>query len=150
MNQTNVAPKEKTQELIDQVGLAAASRLCGRQEYSLKRAYSLKESDSKNFMSIEVVAALELASNTTIMTSKLAELIGYSITTAPEYFDPEQSLKGDITHICDRFSQLMQDYHTVMDDAVISPNEAKLLCATIDELSAVLAHVKLNFVANSA
>ncbi|MEP1698708.1 MAG: hypothetical protein ABJJ69_19410 [Paracoccaceae bacterium] len=150
MNNTREELKIASKELVDQVGLAAASRIGERLKNNLKRTYSHLDSDSKSFLSIEVVAALELASGSTVMTSKLAELAGYSITTAPEKFDPEQTLNDDITEICDRFSKLMQDYLAVADDAKILPNEAELLCSTIDELNAVLTHVKINFVTNSS
>lgn len=138
--------KKHTEALVKDVGVEAACELTGKSKATLGRYYSDHDEHSDRFMPIDAVAALEAAASYPHVTAALAELNGTSLD-----FDerrPNSERKGgvntDVIALSQRFAMLMTEYHTSIEDGVITVNEAKRLLKETTALQQVLVDMKLH------
>ncbi len=146
--------KRHTERLIKDVGYAAACDLTGKSKATLGRYFSEADEHADRFMPVDAVAALEAASGFPHVTAALAELNGGTISYGSER---RNALRGEgspgvnanVIALSQRFAVLMAEYHSSIEDGVISVNEAKRLLAETLELQRVLVDMKLRLEADS-
>lgn len=146
--------KRHTERLIKDVGYAAACDLTGKSKATLGRYFSEADEHADRFMPVDAVAALEGAASFPHVTAALAELNGGTISYGSER---RNALRGEggpwvnahVIALSQRFAVLMAEYHTSIEDGVISINESKRLLAETLELQRVLVDMKLRLEADS-
>lgn len=146
--------KRHTERLIKDVGYAAACDLTGKSKATLGRYFSEADEHADRFMPVDAVAALEGAAPFSHVTAALAELNGGTISYGSER---RNALRGEggpgvnanVIALSQRFAVLMAEYHTSIEDGVISINESKRLLAETLELQRVLVDMKLRLEADS-
>lgn len=146
--------KRHTERLIKDVGYAAACDLTGKSMATLGRYFSEADEHADRFMPVDAVAALEGAASFPHVTAALAELNGGTISYGSER---RNALRGEggpgvnanVIALSQRFAVLMAEYHTSIEDGVISINESKRLLAETLELQRVLVDMKLRLEADS-
>lgn len=138
--------KHHTEALVKDVGIEAASALCGRSKASLNRYYSELPEHSERFMPVDVVAALEAASSFPHVTTALADLRGILLTHDNQRSNApgSGSVNSDVIALSQRFAMLIAEYQTAIEDGTISANEARRLLNETLALQRVLVDMKLN------
>ena len=146
--------KRHTERLIKDVGYAAACELTGKSKATLGRYFSEAEEHDDRFMPVDAVAALEGAASFPHVTAALAELNGGAVSYGAEgrndvLGEGSGGVNANVIALSQRFAVLMAEYHTSIEDGVISVNEAKRLLAETLELQRVLIEMKLRLEAES-
>lgn len=138
--------KHHTEALVKDVGIEAASALCGRSKASLNRYYSELPEHSERFMPVDVVAALEAASSFPHVTTALADLRGVLLTHDHQRSNApgSGSVNSDVIALSQRFAMLMSEYQMSMEDGKITVNEAKRMLRETSLLQQVLIDMKLH------
>jgi hypothetical protein len=138
--------KKHTELLVKDVGIETACKLTGKSKATLGRYYADHEEHADRFMPIDAVAALEQESGYPHVTSALAELGGITLSF-DERRDNETRKGGvnsNVVALSQRFAMLMAEYHTSIEDGVISANEARRLLRETLALQQVLVEMKLH------
>lgn len=146
--------KRHTERLIKDVGYAQACELTGRSKATLGRYFSEADEHSDRFMPVDAVAALEAESSFPHVTAALAELNGGQMSYGS---DKRNSVRGsnsgnvntNVIALSQKFAALMSEYHTSIEDGVISINETRRLLEETLELQKVLVEMKLRLEADS-
>lgn len=137
--------KKHTEALVKDVGIEAACELSGKSKATIGRYYSDSDEHADRFMPIDVVAALESASNFPHVTSALADLRGVTIAyDGTKRNSASQGINADVVALAQRFAMLMGEYNSAIADGKISINEAKRLLRETLAIQQVLLEMKLN------
>ena len=136
--------KKHTEALVKDVGIENACKLAGRSKATLGRYYSDAPEHDGRYMPIDAVAALEAAASYPHVTTALAEINGNSISYSEKRNDTSGGVNSDVVALSERFARLMGEYHTSIQDGVISANEAKRLLAETLLLQSILVDMKLH------
>ncbi len=136
--------KKHTEALVKDVGIETACKLAGRSKATLGRYYSDAPEHDGRYMPIDAVAALEAESSYPHVTTALAEINGNSISYSEKRNDNAGGVNADVVALSERFARLMGEYHTSIQDGVISANEAKRLLAETLLLQSILVDMKLH------
>lgn len=137
--------KKHTEALVKDVGIEAACELSGKSKATIGRYYSDSDEHADRFMPIDVVAALEAASNFPHVTSALADLRGVTIAyDGTKRNSTSQGINSDVVALAQRFAMLMGEYNSAIADGKISINEAKRLLRETLAIQQVLLEMKLN------
>ena len=137
--------KKHSEALVKDVGIEAASGLCGKSKATLGRYYSDDPEHSDRFMPIDVVAALEAAARFPHVTAALADLRGVTLS-----YDQDRKNAGaggvnsDVVALSQRFAMLMAEYNQSIQDGKITINESKRLLAETLAIQRVLLEMKLH------
>ena len=137
--------KKHTEALVKDVGIEAACEITGKSKATLGRYYSDSDEHDDRFMPIDVVAALEGASQFPHVTSALADLRGITLSYDGEKRNATSSgVNQDVVALAQRFGMLMAEYNQAIGDGKISINEAKRLLRETLAIQQVLLEMKLN------
>jgi hypothetical protein len=139
--------KKHTEALVKDVGIERACELTGKSKATLGRYYSDQDEHADRFMPVDAVAALEAASSHPHVTAALAELQGGSLSLDARRNDTDRSGGGvnqDVIVLSQRFGMLMAEYHTSIQDGIITVNEAKRLLKETLVLQQVLVDMKMH------
>jgi len=136
--------KKHTEALVKDVGIVAACELTGKSKATLGRYYSDAAEHADRFMPVDAVVALEAASSFPHVTTALAELNGGALSYDDTPRNSEGGVNSDVVALSQRFAMLMGEYHTSIEDGVISINEAKRLLRETTALQKVLIEMKLH------
>ncbi len=139
--------KKHTEALVKDVGIEAACEITGKSKATLGRYYSDNDEHSDRFMPIESVAALEAAASYPHVTAALSELCGATLSFDDRRKNSDERSGGvntDVIALSQRFAMLMSEYHTSIEDGIITVNEAKRLLRETVALQQVLIDMKLH------
>ncbi len=137
--------KKHTEALVKDVGIEAACEITGKSKATLGRYYSDSDEHDDRFMPIDVVAALEGASQFPHVTSALADLRGITLSYDGEKRNATTSgVNQDVVALAQRFGMLMAEYNQAIGDGKITINEAKRLLRETLAIQQVLLEMKLN------
>lgn len=138
--------KRHTEALVKDVGIEAASSLCGKSKATLGRYYSDDPEHADRFMPIDVVAALEEAARFPHVTAALSDLRGITLSYDSSRNSTASSggVNSDVVVLSQRFAQLMAEYNASIQDGRITINEAKRLLAETLAIQKVLLDMKLH------
>ncbi len=138
--------KKHTEALVKAVGIERACELTGKSKATLGRYYSDSDEHADRFMPVDSVAQLEAAAGYPHVTSALAELNGITLSYDKERRNSEGSggVNSDVVALSQRFAMLMGEYHTSIEDGIITINEAKRLLRETSALQRVLIEMKLH------
>lgn len=138
--------KKHTEALVKDVGVEASATLSGKSKATLGRYYSDHAEHADRFMPIDTVAALEEAASFPHVTTALAELCGGTLSYDGERRNARSGggVNSDVVKLSQRFAMLMSEYHTSIEDGVISINEAKRLLRETVAIQQVLLEMKLH------
>jgi len=96
-------------------------------------------------MPINTVAELEKVAGYPHITSALAELSGITLSRdSGSKNTKEGGVNSDVVALSQRFAMLMAEYHTSMEDGIITVNEAKRLLRETLAIQEVLLSMKLH------
>ena len=137
--------KRHTETLVKDVGLEAACELTGKSKATLGRYYSEADEHSDRFMPINSVAELEKAAGYPHVSGALAELNGMTMSYESGAKNSQPGgVNSDVVALSQRFAMLMAEYHTSMEDGIITVNEAKRLLRETVAIQEVLLSMKLH------
>lgn len=139
--------KKHTEALVKDVGIEPACEITGKSKATLGRYYSDHDEHADRFMPIDTVAQLEKAASFPHVTAALAELNGIVLShdeSRRNDTNRRGGVNSDVIALSQRFGMLMAEYHTSIEDGVISVNEAKRLLKETLALQQVLLDMKLH------
>ena len=138
--------KLHTEALVKDIGIDAASTLSGKSKASLNRYYSSLPEHADRFMPVDVVAMLEAAASFPHVTTALADLRGVTLSHSEDRPNAPRkgSVNSDVIALSQRFTLLIAEYQTAIEDGSISANEARRLLNETLALQRVLVDMKLN------
>ena len=156
MEEHLISLKEKTKQLIDDIGIERAVKYSGNSRAVLVRNYSSSAPDTDRFMNIDDVAALEAHASYPFLTSELAHINGNRVNTFEVLdIDPEDApdgiIKADksnpqVVAICNQFALFMYEYQMARADKVITKDETDTLFSKIAEMDIMLVTLKKTLV----
>lgn len=138
--------KKHTEALVKDVGIEPACEITGKSKATLGRYYSDNAEHADRFMPVDAVAALEKASSYPHVTAALAELKGITLSFDERRLNSESKggVNQDVIALSQRFGMLMAEYHTSIEDGIITVNEAKRLLKETLAIQQVLIDMKLH------
>lgn len=136
--------KRHTEALVKDVGIEKACSVTGRSKATLGRYYSDSEEHTGRYMPVDAVYALEGIASFPHVTAALAELNGRHISESAPRNDQRGGVNSDVVALAERFARLMGEYHSSIQDGVITANEAKRMLSETLALQTVLVDMKLH------